>query len=34
MQQNLLHHPRWYQLVLYTLGGIAVGLALGVILWY
>lgn len=27
------NQPRWYELALYTLGGIVVGLSLAVILW-
>ncbi len=34
MSNDICHDPRWYELVLYTLGGIAVGLSLGVILWF
>jgi hypothetical protein len=33
MQVDLPNQPRWYELVLYTLGGIAVGVSLAVIFW-
>ena len=33
MPFDLPNQPRWYALALYTLGGIAVGASLAVILW-
>jgi hypothetical protein len=33
MHPNTPHTPRWYHLTAYTLGGVAVGMALAVILW-
>jgi len=33
MSVDFPNQPRWYALALYTLGGIAVGASLAVILW-
>jgi len=33
MRVDPTNQPRWYELVLYTAGGIAVGISLAVILW-
>lgn len=33
MRFDLTNQPRWYELVLYTAGGIAVGVSAAVIFW-
>jgi hypothetical protein len=33
MQAVPEYQPRWYELIAYTLGGVAVGISLAIILW-